>query len=111
MTEVPPPPPKAAAPVMDKARTAAAGAKASGPRRSKTAARRPNATRTPSHSPLGEEKTSDLAALGLDAPELYLNRELTWLNFNWRVLHEAQDPRTPLLERVKFLSIVCSNLD
>ena len=47
----------------------------------------------------------------LGAPECYLNRELTWLNFNYRVLHEAQDPRTPLLERVKFLSIVGSNLD
>ncbi len=45
------------------------------------------------------------------APECYLNRELTWLNFNYRVLHEARDPRTPLLERVKFLSIVGSNLD
>lgn len=47
----------------------------------------------------------------LRAPELYLNRELTWLEFNRRVLHEAQDPRTPLLERVKFLAIVNSNLD
>lgn len=47
----------------------------------------------------------------LQAPELYLNREITWLNFNYRVLHEAQDPRTPLLERVKFLAIVGSNLD
>jgi polyphosphate kinase len=45
------------------------------------------------------------------APECYLNRELTWLNFNYRVLHEAQDPRTRLLERVKFISIVGSNLD
>jgi polyphosphate kinase len=51
------------------------------------------------------------AAIDLRAPELYLNRELTWLNFNRRVLHEAQDLRTPLLERVKFLSIVNSNLD
>ena len=47
----------------------------------------------------------------LRAPELYLNRELTWLAFNRRVLHEARDPRTPLLERVKFLAIVNSNLD
>jgi hypothetical protein len=47
----------------------------------------------------------------LRAPELYLNRELTWLSFNRRVLHEAQDPRTPLLERVKFLAIVNANLD
>jgi len=46
-----------------------------------------------------------------DAPEWYLNRELTWLAFNQRVLHEAQDERTPLLERVKFLAIVSSNLD
>jgi polyphosphate kinase len=47
----------------------------------------------------------------LDDPALYLNRELTWLAFNRRVLHEADDPRTPLLERVKFLAIVSSNLD
>lgn len=47
----------------------------------------------------------------LNAPELYLNRELTWLEFNRRVLHEAEDERTPLLERVKFLAIVSSNLD
>ncbi|HEY4306659.1 MAG TPA: polyphosphate kinase 1 [Gemmatimonadaceae bacterium] len=42
---------------------------------------------------------------------LYLNRELSWLAFNTRVLHEALDPRTPLLERVKFLSIFSGNLD
>jgi len=47
----------------------------------------------------------------LDDPALYLNRELTWLAFNARVLHEADDPRTPLLERVKFLAIVSNNLD
>jgi polyphosphate kinase len=47
----------------------------------------------------------------LTDPALYLNRELTWLNFNFRVLHEAEDERTPLLERVKFISIVASNLD
>jgi len=41
----------------------------------------------------------------------YLNRELTWLLFNQRVLHEAEDSRTPLLERLKFLAIVSSNLD
>ena len=49
---------------------------------------------------------TDSAPIDLRAPELYLNRELTWLAFNRRVLHEAQDPRTPLLERVKFLAIV-----
>jgi polyphosphate kinase len=41
----------------------------------------------------------------------YLNRDLSWIEFNWRVLEEAQDASTPLLERVKFLSIVSSNLD
>jgi polyphosphate kinase len=41
----------------------------------------------------------------------YLNRELSWLAFNARVLHEATDPRVPLLERVKFLAIFSSNLD
>ncbi|MDJ0863423.1 MAG: polyphosphate kinase 1 [Gammaproteobacteria bacterium] len=47
----------------------------------------------------------------LNAAELYLNRELTWLSFNRRVLNEARDERTPLLERVKFLAIVSGNLD
>src|SRR4051812_46269203 len=44
-------------------------------------------------------------------PEHYLNRELSWLEFNSRVLEEAADPSNPCLERVKFLSIVSSNLD
>jgi polyphosphate kinase len=44
-------------------------------------------------------------------PSLYLNRELSHLDFQRRVLEEARDPRTPLLERVKFLSILGSNLD
>lgn len=51
------------------------------------------------------------AEYDLDAPEWYLNRELTWLEFNRRVLHEAQDKQTPLLERFKFVGIVSSNLD
>src|SRR5260370_19536999 len=47
----------------------------------------------------------------LSSPELYLNRELTWLAFNRRVLAEAEDERNPLLERLKFLAITASNLD
>ena len=47
----------------------------------------------------------------LDDPGLYLNRELSWLEFNERVLAEALDPRNRLLERIKFLAITASNLD
>ena len=47
----------------------------------------------------------------LKAPENYLNRELTWLAFNYRVLTEARDHRKPVLERVKFLAIAANNLD
>jgi polyphosphate kinase len=49
--------------------------------------------------------------IDLRHPSLYLNRELSWLEFNRRVLHEAEDGRTPLLERLKFLAIFSSNLD
>src|SRR5210317_1099028 len=47
----------------------------------------------------------------LDSPDLYLNRELTWLDFNHRVLYEAFDESNPLLERLKFVGIVSANLD
>ncbi len=47
----------------------------------------------------------------LSAPENFINRELSWLEFNRRVLAEAQDPTQPLIERVKFLTIFSSNLD
>ena len=50
-------------------------------------------------------------ATDLKNPSLYINRELSWLEFNRRVLAQAQDASHPLLERVKFLAIVGSNLD
>ncbi|MEM7533355.1 MAG: polyphosphate kinase 1 [Chloroflexota bacterium] len=56
----------------------------------------------------------DLATLSikeLATSEIVYNRELNWLDFNWRVLNEALDTRTPLLERLKFLAITSSNLD
>lgn len=56
-------------------------------------------------------KADEAGAHDLEAPAYFLNRELTWLNFNFRVLQEANDERTPLLERVRFLAIVSSNLD
>lgn len=49
-------------------------------------------------------------AADLDQTELYINRELSLLQFQWRVFDEARDPSNPLLERVKFLAIVSSNL-
>lgn len=64
--------------------------------------------RTPPHAVKPRPVTG---ATSLSDPALYFNRELSWLDFNWRVLHQARDIRIPLLERVNFLSITQSNLD
>ncbi|HEY9845954.1 MAG TPA: translation initiation factor IF-2 N-terminal domain-containing protein, partial [Candidatus Caenarcaniphilales bacterium] len=66
---------------------------------------------------VSEQQATDAAAsepspeINLKDPQYYFNRALSWLAFNNRVLHEAFDSRTPLLERLKFLAIFSSNLD
>src|SRR4029434_7806578 len=54
---------------------------------------------------------SDQRTSSIPGPAQFINRELSWLEFNQRVLDETLDPKNPLLERVKFFCIVSSNLD
>lgn len=58
-----------------------------------------------------DQANQPLADFDLDDPSLYQNRELSWLQFNLRVLHQARNRKAPLLERLKFLAIAGSNMD
>ena len=72
---------------------------------------KPSRARTGKKARKGTAAPHDENRFDLNDSAWYLNRELTWLEFNRRVLHEAQDERTPLLERLKFIAIVSANLD
>ncbi len=88
------------------------GTPGSGARQEPSAAQQLDTRQEPSAVQLPDTEQEPSAEYAdLDSPDLYLNRELTWLEFNRRVLHEAQDETNPLLERVKFVGIVSSNLD
>ena len=80
-----------------------------GPGRLRRGAAKPAAASSASSTPA--KHTRRPKALPVPGPEMYLNRDESWLKFNQRVLEEAQDERNPLLERVKFLAITASNLD
>jgi polyphosphate kinase len=72
---------------------------------------RPSAQRSASLLPVAVRVLPVPRQPDLGDQSLFFNRELSWIDFNWRVLHQALDERTPLLERARFLAIAQRNLD
>ncbi len=68
------------------------------------------AAKSASKKPSKEKRSSKIKPIDI-ASAKFFNRELSWLEFNDRVLHEARDTKNPLLERLNFLAITASNLD
>ena len=105
----------------DEPSTDGAVATVTAPRKKKTAAAKPTAdgeggaeaeaVALDQTLPLAVEARDVPEGAPLDHPAYYFNRELSWIDFNWRVFYQALDPHTPLVERVRFVAITANNLD